>query len=244
MFLNFNLFQVMDDGKVIEFNAPYLLLQNSASFLSKLVEQTGKAEALHLMEIAKAAFNKEELPVPLPDGNITIVENPGAEKDDVIDDNVKVIDDNIKLNGLDKNINADIVTDDVRTQKAEEIVKTALENALNEISGQEKAELERNEKENQEKEDQGKENQEMTEFKSEGKNEEKINELTEDQGDETEETALLAKDEKESREKDGMKEAADKSSDSSSNSSDSESETEETALIDKSGGVGANQKSD
>ena len=226
---------MLDDGKVIEFNAPYLLLQNSDGFLYKLVEQTGKAEALHLMEMAKAAFNKEELPVSKPDRNVTIVENPAAEKDDLIDDNVK-------LNNLDKNTNVNAVTDDVRTQKAKEIVKTALDNALNEINGQEKAELERSEKENQE----------MRKFKSDGKNIEE-NEKTEDQGaetegqgEETEETALLAKDEKESRGKDKINEDADKSDDSSSSSSgsSSDSDTEETALIDKSSGVGTDLKSD
>ena len=76
-------FKVLDEGKVIEFNAPYVLLQKTEGFLRKLVDQTGKAEALHLMEIAKAAYNKEELPVPLPDGNVTIVENPSAEKENV-----------------------------------------------------------------------------------------------------------------------------------------------------------------
>ena len=240
---------MLDDGKVIEFNAPYLLLQNSDGFLYKLVEQTGKAEALHLMEMAKAAFNKEELPVSQPDRNVTIVENPAAEKDDLIDDNVK-------LNNLDKNTNVNAITDDVRTQKAKEIVKTALDNALNEINGQEKAELERSEKENQE----------MREFKSDGKNIEENEktedqgaetedqgeetedqgEETEDQGGETEETALLAKDEKESRGKDKINEDADKSDDSSSSSSgsSSDSDTEETALIDKSSGVGTDLKSD
>ena len=69
---------------MIEFNAPYVLLQKTEGFLRKLVDQTGKAEALHLMEIAKAAYNKEELPVPLPDGNVTIVENPSAEKENVV----------------------------------------------------------------------------------------------------------------------------------------------------------------
>ena len=242
------LFQVLDDGKVIEFDAPYLLLQNANSFLYKLVEQTGKAEALHLMEIAEAAFKKEELPGPLHGGNVTIAENPGAENENVIVDNVK-------LSGLDANINENAVNEDVRVQKAAEIVKTALENALNEISGQEKAELERNEKENQEKD-----GQEMKEWKSDVENkieiykgemnEKNSNELTEDQVDETEVTALLAKEKKESkqkkkesREKDGIKGEEDKSSDSSSSSS-SDSDNEETALIDKSSGVGANQKSD
>ena len=230
------LFQVLDDGKVIEFDAPYLLLQNSNSFLYKLVEQTGKAEALHLMEIAEAAFKKEELPGPLHGGNVTIAENSGAENENMIVDNVK-------LSGLDANINENAVNEDVRVQKAAEIVKTALENALNEISGQEKAELERNEKENQ-----GKDGQEMKELKSDVENkiesykgemnEKDSNELTEDQVDETEVTALLAKDKKESKQK-----KKDKSSDSSTSSS-SDSDDEGTALIDKASGVGASQKTD
>lgn len=83
---------MLDDGKVIEFDAPYLLLQKPGGFLYKLVEQTGKAEALHLMEIAKAAYNKEELPAPLPDGNVTIIENSAAEIEDNFGDNTNVND--------------------------------------------------------------------------------------------------------------------------------------------------------
>lgn len=49
---------MLDEGKIKEFDAPYQLLQKSEGVLRKLVEQTGKTETMHLLDIAKTAYEK------------------------------------------------------------------------------------------------------------------------------------------------------------------------------------------
>lgn len=44
---------VMDTGSAVEFNHPYILLQNTESIFYGLVKETGKAMADHLIEIAQ-----------------------------------------------------------------------------------------------------------------------------------------------------------------------------------------------
>lgn len=44
---------VMDTGSAVEFNHPYILLQNTESIFYGLVKETGKAMAEHLIEIAQ-----------------------------------------------------------------------------------------------------------------------------------------------------------------------------------------------
>lgn len=44
---------VMDDGRVVEYDHPYLLLQNNDSYLFKMVEQTGNAMMQHLTTMAE-----------------------------------------------------------------------------------------------------------------------------------------------------------------------------------------------
>ena len=46
----------MDEGRVAEFDVPYLLLQRRDSQFRKLVEQTGKSETMQLLDIAKKAY--------------------------------------------------------------------------------------------------------------------------------------------------------------------------------------------
>ncbi len=48
-------FQVLSDGRIVEFEAPYLLLQKKESYFSQMVEQTGKQEAGRLFGIAREA---------------------------------------------------------------------------------------------------------------------------------------------------------------------------------------------
>lgn len=43
---------VMDAGSAVEFNHPFILLQNTESIFYGLVRETGKAMAEHLTEIA------------------------------------------------------------------------------------------------------------------------------------------------------------------------------------------------
>jgi ATP-binding cassette subfamily C (CFTR/MRP) protein 4 len=49
---------VLDAGRVIEFERPYLLLQNNTGMFYKLVKQTGIAMASDLFRAAKEAFDK------------------------------------------------------------------------------------------------------------------------------------------------------------------------------------------
>ncbi|XP_037030669.1 multidrug resistance-associated protein 4-like [Bradysia coprophila] len=49
---------VMDAGKVVEYGHPYDLLKSSGGFLRKLVDQTGNATAMHLMQMAEQSYKK------------------------------------------------------------------------------------------------------------------------------------------------------------------------------------------
>ena len=51
---------MLDNGELKEFDQPYTLLQDKASMLSKLVDQTGKGLAGQLLEVAKAHFVKSQ----------------------------------------------------------------------------------------------------------------------------------------------------------------------------------------
>ena len=48
--------QVLDEGKLVEFDEPYLLLQNKDSLFSKMVEHTSKHLATNLYDVARQAF--------------------------------------------------------------------------------------------------------------------------------------------------------------------------------------------
>lgn len=49
--------QVLSEGEIVEFDEPYLLLQNTQSgLLHKMVEQTGPGESEHLTQIARETF--------------------------------------------------------------------------------------------------------------------------------------------------------------------------------------------
>ena len=47
---------MLNEGRLVEFDAPYVLLQKQAGPLYELVAKTGTAEAYHLLEIAKDAY--------------------------------------------------------------------------------------------------------------------------------------------------------------------------------------------
>ncbi|KAL3847448.1 hypothetical protein ACJMK2_018354 [Sinanodonta woodiana] len=49
---------VLDEGRIVEFDHPHLLLLNPNGIFYKMVHQTGKSEKDHLLEIAKSAFVK------------------------------------------------------------------------------------------------------------------------------------------------------------------------------------------
>ena len=53
-----DVFQVLSEGKLIEFDQPRHLLQNTSSLLYTMVQHTGENEASHLLDIAeKSATN-------------------------------------------------------------------------------------------------------------------------------------------------------------------------------------------
>ena len=59
-----SLFQVLVEGKIKEFDEPYMLLQDENTYFSKMVEQTGKSESEDLLEIAKTAYFIRNQPDP------------------------------------------------------------------------------------------------------------------------------------------------------------------------------------
>jgi len=49
---------VMDAGRIIEFEEPFILLQDPETLLSQLVQQTGKASTERLQEIARITYHR------------------------------------------------------------------------------------------------------------------------------------------------------------------------------------------
>ena len=219
-YLNLCIFslQVLDEGKVIEFEPPYILLQRSNSFLYKLVEQTGKAEALHLLEIAKAAYNKEQLPVPLPDGNVTIIENLAAETEENSIVN--------QPNGLQSNANVDSIDRDtiINTKNAE----VPSEDSSSMDNKDVKVEI-----------------VEESSVEAENKVAEELQDFTDNHDENVETAALLSEDKDEGSDSDSSegKEVEEKVADKD-DKGDAESDTEDTALIAKADSVEKLKKSD
>ena len=219
-YLNLCIFslQVLDEGKVIEFEPPYILLQRSNSFLYKLVEQTGKAEALHLLEIAKAAYNKEQLPVPLPDGNVTIIENLAAETEENSIVN--------QPNGLQSNATVDSIDRDtiINTKNAE----VPSEDSSSMDNKDVKVEI-----------------VEESSVEAENKVAEELPDFTDNHDENVETAALLSEDKHGGSDSDSSegKEVEEKVADKD-DTGDAESDTEDTALIAKADSVEKLKKSD
>ncbi|XP_053395066.1 ATP-binding cassette sub-family C member 4-like isoform X2 [Mercenaria mercenaria] len=51
---------VLDDGNVVEFDVPFLLLQNTNSLLRKMVEETGEKMTSYLFKAAESAYDRKE----------------------------------------------------------------------------------------------------------------------------------------------------------------------------------------
>lgn len=47
---------LMDDGHILEFDHPHILLQRNDGMLTKLVDRTGESTASHLKTLAKQSF--------------------------------------------------------------------------------------------------------------------------------------------------------------------------------------------
>lgn len=51
-YLNYISLQVMDEGKIAEFDAPYILLQSNNGLFRKLVDRNGTRQASKLKQLA------------------------------------------------------------------------------------------------------------------------------------------------------------------------------------------------
>ena len=51
----------MDAGQIVEFDEPYSLLKPGKGVFFEMVQQTGKAETEHLLDIAKEAAQKRSV---------------------------------------------------------------------------------------------------------------------------------------------------------------------------------------
>lgn len=49
---------VMESGSMVEFDHPYILLQNTSGKFSKMVAETGRAMADQLKRVARASYQK------------------------------------------------------------------------------------------------------------------------------------------------------------------------------------------
>ncbi|XP_043846485.1 ATP-binding cassette sub-family C member 4 [Dromiciops gliroides] len=61
---------VLDAGRLKEYDEPYVLLQNKESLFYKMVQQTGKAEAAGLIEIAKQVYFRRNYAEVTPNGYV------------------------------------------------------------------------------------------------------------------------------------------------------------------------------
>lgn len=50
---------VMDDGRMVEYDHPYVLLKNKDGFFSKMLEETSKNTQSQLQQVAKEAFENK-----------------------------------------------------------------------------------------------------------------------------------------------------------------------------------------
>ena len=68
--------QVFDEGRLVEFDVPHLLLQRKSGLLYQLVEQTGNAGAFQLKEAAEDAYTRKVKPTSTP-GSVKLTYNNG-----------------------------------------------------------------------------------------------------------------------------------------------------------------------
>lgn len=102
----FGLFKVLDEGNIMEFDHPYLLLQIEDGYFSKMVQQTGPSEAEHLLSIAKDTY----------DSSGKEVERVVSTSDVNIDESMCMQEDRSKGASMEINGNAVMVKDSGKTE--------------------------------------------------------------------------------------------------------------------------------
>ncbi|XP_062612836.1 ATP-binding cassette sub-family C member 4-like isoform X2 [Saccostrea cucullata] len=70
---------VLDEGQIMEYNHPHVLLQNTDGYLYKMVQQTGKGESQKLLEIAKSTYDS----IPAEDRPSLTEETKTVTADDI-----------------------------------------------------------------------------------------------------------------------------------------------------------------
>ena len=75
--IQFDFFQVLDAGKLKEFDAPYTLLKNPRSTFAQLVAQTGPLESKQLFEIAREKYYSKKAIPETPEDEV--INNPIKE---------------------------------------------------------------------------------------------------------------------------------------------------------------------
>ncbi|CAG2238338.1 ABCC4 [Mytilus edulis] len=97
---------VLDEGNIMEFDHPYLLLQIEDGYFSKMVQQTGPSEAEHLLSIAKDTY----------DSSGKEVERVVSTSDVNIDESMCMQEDRSKGASMEVNGNAVMVKDSGKTE--------------------------------------------------------------------------------------------------------------------------------
>ena len=81
---------MLNEGRLVEFDVPYILLQKQAGPLYELVTKTGTAEACHLLEIAKDAYTRSNDSLSISTKNIASnISSCDPIKDDPVNHSLK-----------------------------------------------------------------------------------------------------------------------------------------------------------
>ncbi|XP_060072940.1 ATP-binding cassette sub-family C member 4-like isoform X1 [Ylistrum balloti] len=81
---------VLDEGNIVEFNKPYVLLQDEDGHFYRMVQQTGKNEAEHLLEVAHDCYHADISSI-IPTLS-SVHDDERKSKENNIDHNVKLDD--------------------------------------------------------------------------------------------------------------------------------------------------------
>ena len=76
--------QVLDAGRLVEFDEPYILLQKEDSLFTMMVQESGKAEEAKLVEVAKDKYNERNPSDPYglsdPEKKHSLYASPGGRR--------------------------------------------------------------------------------------------------------------------------------------------------------------------